>query len=69
MATWDEASLILCGVAAIPWFILGLVGWEYIVHLRWFWGKGRVSLLNNRIAYAFSYAFQFALIPPAIIFI
>lgn len=39
IATWDEALLILCSIAAIPRFILGLVGWRHTVLFAGFWAK------------------------------
>lgn len=65
----DEITLILCGITAIPGFILGLVGWKHTVPPRWFWVKSRVESLNNLIVCSFGYALQFAFIPPAIFFI
>ena len=48
---------------AVLGLIVGWSTWGQDVPPRWFWVKSKLELFDNRIWNAFSYAFQFFMIP------
>ena len=50
-------------VLAVLGLIVGWSTWGQEVPPRWFWVKSNLELFDNRIWNAFSYAFQFFMIP------
>ena len=63
---FEGYELIVGAILAVLGFIVGFSAWGETVPPRWFWVKSRLELFDNRVWNAFSYAFQFFLIPCAI---
>ena len=62
-------EIIVGAVLAVVGLIVGWSSWGLEVPPRWLWVKSKLELFNNRIWNAFSYAFQFFMIPFGITFI
>ena len=62
-------EFIVGAVLAVLGLIVGWSAWGQEVPPRWFWVKSKLELFDSRIWNAFSYAFQFFMIPFGVTFI
>jgi len=63
---YEGYELIAGSVLAVVGLVVGLSSWSLTVPPRWFWAKSKMTLFNNKVWYALSYASQFFLIPYAV---
>ena len=60
---FEGHEFIVGAVLGVLGLIVGWSTWGQEVPPRWFWVKSKLELFDNRIWNAFSYAFQFFMMP------